>query len=365
MNSCNWIRQIRKLVRGILVAFLGFLLIAGTLLLAYRMYKQAIIRKETRITSSNGIESLERVALGGVDQWILIRAEDQSLPVLMWLHGGPGSPTMPLASQHDQELIKHFVVVHWDQRGAGKSYSPGIPTSTMVVDQFVSDTYELTQILRERFEEPKIYLIGHSWGTQVGMLTVSRYPEMYYAFIAIGQFVHSPAADAASYQFVFEQASMRENEKALRELEAIGPPPFTTVKEKSTIEKWINAFGGTGRQFTSINFIFDMLFSPDYTISDFFSYIRGMQFSRKTMFANGEYYQVNLFDQAISFDVPIYFFQGRYDYSTPGEVAVRYFEMLDSPHKSLIWFEDSAHFLQWEEPQKFLAEILKVLSETK
>jgi pimeloyl-ACP methyl ester carboxylesterase len=233
----------------------------------------------------------------------------------------------------------------------------------MNVNQFVADTYELTQMLAERFDVPKIYLIGHSWGTQVGMLTVSRYPEMYYAFIALGQFVHSPSADAASYQFVLEQAALRENQKALRELEAIGPPPFTTVKEKSTIEKWINAFGGTGRQFSSTNFILEMLFSPDYTLGDFFNFIRGMQFSRKTMFANEEYFQVNLFEHNLTLEVPIYFFQGRYDYSTPGEVVARYYEMLNSPQKSIIWFEDSAHFLQWEESQIFLDELLKVLSE--
>ena len=355
----------QKLVRSTAIFLLVAPVIIVCLLLACRKYKQVRLRAETRITTKTGIESLEKVVLGGVEQWILIRSEDQSLPVLLWLHGGPGSPTMPLASQHDQELIKHFVVVHWDQRGAGKSYSPNTPPSSMVVDQFVADAYELTQILAERFEVPKIYLIGHSWGTQVGILTVSRHPELYHAFIGVSQFVHSPAADEVTYQFIKDQAVKRGHQKALQEIEALGSPPFTQDKERSTLEKWTNAFGGTGKAFRSTDFILEMFISPDYTLVDFYHFIRGMQFSRKTMLENGEYNSVNLFEEDLTFDVPIYIFQGRYDYSTPGEVAERYYDVLDGPHKLLIWFEESAHFPQWEEPQKFMDEMLNVLAEIK
>jgi len=270
---------------------------------------------------------------------------------------------MPLASQHDMELVKHFVVVHWDQRGAGKSYSPEIPINTMVVDQFVSDTYELTQVLVERFDVPKIYLIGHSWGSQVGMLTVARHPDLYYAFVALGQFVHSVEGDAVGYQFALDHAVSEENQKALEELKAIGPPPWTTVKQRSTSARWIDAFGGTGRQFRTQDYFREMINSPEYTLQDFFGFIRGMWFSGSTMLANGEYNRVNLFKQVPSVDVPIHFLQGRYDYSTPGDVVERYYEMLDAPQKSLVWFEQSAHFPQWEEPQKFTDEMLKILSE--
>jgi pimeloyl-ACP methyl ester carboxylesterase len=354
----------RKSINFTVIAFFAVPVGVGILVFSYRTCKQKVIRDDTKITQSMGIESMEKVTLGGVDQWILVRAEDQSKPVLLWLHGGPGSPTMPLASQHDMELVKHFVVVHWDQRGAGKSYSPKIPTSTMVVDQFVSDTCELTQVLAERFDVPKIYLIGHSWGSQVGMLTVARHPDLYYAFIALGQFVHSAEGDAVGYQFALDQAVSEGNQKALGELEAIGPPPWTTVKQRSTNAQWIDAFGGTGRQFTTQDYFREMINSPEYTFRDLFGFIRGMWFSGSTMLANGEYNRVNLFEQAPKVDVPVYFFQGRYDYSTPGDVVERYYEMLDAPQKSLLWFEQSAHFPHWEEPQKFVEELLKILSDT-
>jgi len=346
------------------IAFFVVPVIVGILVFAYRTCKQKTIRDDTKITQPTGIESLEKVTLGGVDQWILIRTEDQSKPVLLWLHGGPGSPTMPLASQHDMELVKHFVVVHWDQRGAGKSYSPEIPISSMVVDQFVSDTYELTQLLVKRFDVPKIYLIGHSWGSQVGMLTVARHPGLYYAFIGVGQFVNSTEGDAIGYQFALDQAVSEKKQKALEDLEVIGPPPWTTVGQRSTNAQWIDAFGGTGRKFTTQDYFREMIYSPDYTFRDLFGFIRGMWFSGSTMLANGEYSQVNLFEQAPKVDVPVYFFQGRYDYSTPGDVVARYYKMLDAPQKSLLWFEGSAHFPHWEEPQKFVDVLLEVLSES-
>jgi pimeloyl-ACP methyl ester carboxylesterase len=364
MDSEKRKKSWRKSICFTVIAFFAVPLIVGILVFAYRTYKQKTIRDDTKITEPTGIESLEKVRLGGVDQWILVRAEDQSKPVLLWLHGGPGSPTMPVASQHDMELVKHFVVVHWDQRGAGKSYSPKIPKNTMVVDQFVSDTYELTQVLAERFDVSKIYLIGHSWGSQVGILTIARHPDAYYAFIALGQFVYSTEGDAVGYQFALDQADSEKNKKALEELEAIGSPPWTTVEQRSTIARWIDAFGGTGRQFTTEDYLRELINSPEYTLQDLFGYVRGMAFSANSMLANGEYSRVNLFEQAPKVDVPVYFFQGRYDYSTPGDVVERYYEILEAPKKSIVWFEQSAHFPQWEEPQKFVDELLSILSET-
>jgi pimeloyl-ACP methyl ester carboxylesterase len=235
----------------------------------------------------------------------------------------------------------------------------------MVVDQFVSDTYGLTQVLAERFDVPKIYLVAHSWGSQVGMLTVARHPDSYYAYIALGQFVYSVEGDAVGYQFALDQAASGGNHRALEELKAIGPPPWTTVGQRSTNARWINALGGTGRKFSVTDYIREMIYSPEYTLQDLLGYLQGQWFSGNAMLANGELERVNLFEQAPTVDVPVYFFQGRYDYSTPGEVVERYHEALDAPQKSLIWFEQSAHFPQWEEPQKFVDELSKILSETK
>ncbi|NJO83717.1 MAG: alpha/beta fold hydrolase [Blastochloris sp.] len=161
-------------------------------LLSYRAVLREGLRQETTITTPNGIESLEAVTLGGVEQWILVRGEDRTKPVLLWLHGGPGQPTMMLAHRHDRELVKQFVVVHWDQRGAGKSYNAALTPEQVTPELLIADTHELALQLRERFNAPKIYLIGHSWGSMLGALTVSRYPDLFAAYIGVGQAVSVP-----------------------------------------------------------------------------------------------------------------------------------------------------------------------------
>jgi pimeloyl-ACP methyl ester carboxylesterase len=144
---------------------------------ACRAVMQRRVERETRITDPNGIDSLEPVVLGGLTQWILIRGTLSSNPVLLFLHGGPGSAHILSARHFDGELVKSFVVVHRDQRGAGKSYSRRIPGETMNREQFVSDVREFSQMLEQRFNSGRIYLVGHSWGSEIGILAASRYPD--------------------------------------------------------------------------------------------------------------------------------------------------------------------------------------------
>src|SRR5215472_13594064 len=138
------------------------------------------------IRGPNSIASLERIRIGGVDQYILLRGNDTSLPVLLFLHGGPGMPAMYLAHAFQHELEKDFIVVHWDRRAAGKSYREDI-SGTLNTGQLVADTLELTNALRARFHQDKIYLLGHSWGTYLGMLVIAGHPELYRAYVGIGQ----------------------------------------------------------------------------------------------------------------------------------------------------------------------------------
>ena len=133
------------------------------------------------------IDFVEEVEIGGIGQWIMANGKHADLPVLLWVHGGPGSGQMPVARYYNSNLEEEFIVVHWDQRGAGKSNSKDFDESTMTVNQFLEDTHAITQYLKKRFEKEKIFLLGHSWGTQIGMVTVSKYPEDYIAYIGVGQ----------------------------------------------------------------------------------------------------------------------------------------------------------------------------------
>jgi pimeloyl-ACP methyl ester carboxylesterase len=161
------------------------LALAGLVIVLYLWFTAG---RTPPIHGPHSIASLECVRIGGVDQYVLIRGSDSSLPILLFLHGGPGMPAMYLAHAFQRELEKEFVVVQWDRRGAGKSYREDI-SNTLTTEQLVADTIELTNMLHARFHRDKVYLVGHSWGTYLGMLVIARHPELYRAYVGIGQLV--------------------------------------------------------------------------------------------------------------------------------------------------------------------------------
>jgi pimeloyl-ACP methyl ester carboxylesterase len=337
-----------------------FIIVLG--LLVYRAIARELLRAQTAITSPNGIDSLEVVELNGVQQSILIRGQDRTRPVLLWLHGGPGQPTMMLAHRHDQELMKHFVVVHWDQRGAGKSFHAALRPESLTPEQLVADVYALVLMLRERFDAPKIYLIGHSWGSELGALTVARYPALFYAYIGVGQAVSIPQGYALVYPELIERARAAGNQDALRQLEELGPPPYTTLEQLTVIGSWMASFGGLSQQ-SGRSLLEEALLSPAYSLCDVYSYIQGVSFSVTAM--RDDLDQIDLFTQVPQIDVPVYLLHGRHDMASPAALVERYYNALIAPQgKQLIWFEESAHTPPWEQPALFQQTMNRVLTET-
>jgi len=339
------------------------ILSALVLILAIAMI--SCVAKTPPIKTPNAIASLEKVNLGGVDQWILIRGTDIKNPVLLHLHGGPGDSEMPMEHYFGVELEKHFVFVMWDQRGAGKSYSAKIPKETMTIDQFVSDAHELTLVLKKRFSADKIYLMGHSWGTILGTLLVQKYPEDYYTYVGIGQCVDILRNEEISYQFVLKEAKTRKNKSALKDLEEIGPPPYKDISGLITKQRWLRKFGGMFHDPKGMRKLYQIaLKSPEYTLPDFLNYYNGS--FRAVQAIWDEMTKVNFLDQAPRLEVPVYFFEGRHDYGTSWELMQEYYEKLDAPNgKHLIWFENSAHSPNLEEPEKFSEVMInQVLKET-
>lgn len=328
---------------------------------SYRCHKVA---ESIKITAPNGIESLEQITLGGVKQWIYIRGQDKAKPILLFLHGGPGKPDMAWSYAYQQSLESHFVVVRWDQRGAGKSYSLSLSPDTMTIKQSIADTLELTRYLLERFQQKKLFLLGHSWGSALGTLTVKQHPELFYAYIGTGQ-----AADLAeqlkrTYQFDLQQAVTRNHKKALQQLKAIGPPPYPTADLFNNIKilhQWMLTFGG--ELYGAENYATVMqyaYFSPVYSLTDtLLRFPLGNMFSAKAMIA--EVSAINLFKEAPQLEVPVIILQGRHDKNTDAEIAKNYFDQLIAPQKQWIWFEHSAHAPVYEESEKFQATLIEKL----
>jgi pimeloyl-ACP methyl ester carboxylesterase len=230
---------------------------------------------------SQSIASLEKVNLGGQKQWILIRGTDVTKPVILFLHGGPGTSNMCLLRKYTGELEKHFIVVTWDQRGAGKSYRAINPHSSMTIDRFVLDTGELTQLLCHRFNQKKIFLVGHSWGSLIGIFSIQKYPDLYHAYIGIGQIVNMQENEQISYDWTLAQATTAEDKRAIQTLTEIGTLPYTGDGQKKlmTQRRLLGKYGGElyGSSKGAFPLIFSsLILASEYTLIDKVNFFKGI-----------------------------------------------------------------------------------------
>jgi pimeloyl-ACP methyl ester carboxylesterase len=307
--------------------------------------------RTSAIRRPNSIASLERIRLGGLDQCILIRGNDSSLPVLLFLHGGPGMPAMYLAHAFQRELEKEFVVVQWDRRGAGKSYREDIG-STLTTEQLIADTVELTNSLRARFHQDKIYLVGHSWGTYLGMLVIARYPELYHAYVGIGQLARSSPIARIQDEYIRQSARRMGDQAAIKELEEKG----ASVRETLLFQ-----FGGEIRNAKSfMPLLLTGLAAPEYSLRDARNIPKGVSLYSRNFVYNS--ISGDLMDAITQVEIPVYFFTGRYDYTDPFALTQEYFSKIKAPEKHLVWFEESAHFPFYEEPVAFARQMHGVLN---
>jgi len=313
----------------------------------------AILPAQTApIDGPNAVAALERIELGGVEQTVLIRGSDRRNPALLYVHGGPGMGVLPLTRLWSEELEKHFVVVAWDQRGAGASCSPEVPPQSMHLEQIVQDTLDLAAILGRRFgPDERIYLLGHSWGSVVGTLAVQRRPESFHAYIGLGQLVNGARNEELSYQFTLAEARRRNDATALSELEAI-TPPYHGLKNLRVQRRWLVAYGGTAYHTERLrDALWPALFGREYTLSTRLGYFACMQNSLESMWA--EVGAIDFERQVPRLEVPVYLLLGRRDYNTPFELAARWAEHLSAPRVEVIWFDEVAHMALLEDPAAF------------
>ena len=305
--------------------------------------------------SSGSIASLEETTLGGSKQWILIRGSNIKNPVLLFLHGGPGMPTMYLAHDFQRELERSFIVVQWDRRGAGKSFAAGMSSQRMTVSQEIDDSLELIDQLRARFHQPKVYLIGFSYGTYLGILLAQRAPERLYAYVGIGQVACSEQENRAIQDaWIREQATRAHDREAIDELD--GKKPFDR-------EKWLFKYRAEIHSAASWwPLLWSGLRSTEYTFQDIPNVKRGVDFTAHNL--RYDAIDGSILENVTTIQVPVYFFSGRFDYTDPTSCTMRLFEKISAPLKKIVWFEHSAHFVFLEEPSRLAAEMRCIVQET-
>lgn len=309
---------------------------------------------------NKSIYEVKKIQLGEVSQWISIRGRDISKPIMLFLHGGPGASHR----YYNYQLEKIFIVVNWDQRGSGNSYSDEVSKESINVEQLISDTNELVEFLKKKFNRDKIFLVGHSWVSFLGISTVHRYPNNFYAYIGIGQVVNGRMNEIISYNYTLDIARKYKNHQAIEEL-------TTTSKMEDGIycngrtgihteRQWLYELGESkSRKLSFYRFVNNIMTNRIFPL-DKVQYKKGLNFTAENLWGWSD--NVDLFNQIPQIKIPTFFLTGRYDYVSTFELASKYYNQLEAPLKELIWFEWSSHAPHIEEPVKFYKIMNRVLN---
>ncbi len=311
------------------------------------------------------IAELTAVELNGRRQWLTIRGRDSSRPVLLFLAGGPGGSQLAASRKQLAALEAHFVVVNWDQPGAGKSYHAA-DFAALTPEQYIADGQALTQYLRERFQQEKIYLLGESWGSLLGVWLVQRHPEHYHALVGAAQMVAFLETDSYNYRLALQIAAERGDTRKLKALQEQGPPPYYGRGVARKVTEYLMVLSSYMNANPAIHSNYDTfgdIAAPEYGLYDKVNYVRGLLRTMEAVWP--QLWEVDLRRQAPRLEAPVTFLEGRHDVNAPPALVEDYLQMLDAPHKELIWFEHSGHSPWQEEPEKVVEVIVnKVLPQS-
>lgn len=322
----------------------GAVLLGIILVSALAVWLSQVYAATPPITDAQGqaipgsIATLEKVTLNGSDQWITIRGKDTTKPVLLYLGiGGPGAGGFPASALTLKLLEDHFVVVNWDQPGTGKSYHAR-PIATLTVQQFVDDAYALTQMLRARFNQDKIYVMGLSWGTILGIKLVQQHPESFYAYVGTGQMVNTTENDRLGYDLALKVAAEAGDTRTVSTLQSYGPPPYAGAGMALKYATYNNVlFDYMGNARLEMVLLLVPQLAREYGYVDKVNFDRGLIDSFPVVYE--QLRDLDFTTQAARLDVPVYFLHGRNDVNAVAALVERYYNVLQAPRKELIWLE--------------------------
>ncbi|MFJ7755903.1 alpha/beta hydrolase [Peribacillus muralis] len=302
------------------------------------------------IKADNSISALEKVEINGSSHEIMIRGHDKDNPVIIFVHGGPGCPEIPYADKYQDLLETNFTVVNYDQRASGKSYHFFEDYSNLSSDLLVQDLLAMTDYISERLGKEKIILIGHSYGTYIAMQAAHEAPEKYEAYIGIGQMSDTTESEIDSLNYSINQAQKAGNVDDVSSLKGL------TEKIKNgdtfTPRNYVMKYGGASRLIDNPDGDnIGILFSSEYNLLDVVRYNFGLAHSQNTLLK--EVLKKPLPNIVMELKIPCYFIMGKYDYMTSSHAAEKYFNMIEANKKEFITFEQSAHYPQLEEKEKF------------
>ncbi|MFZ0802659.1 MAG: alpha/beta hydrolase [Terriglobales bacterium] len=311
--------------------------------------------REYAIDPAKGVDEASYVSIGGIEQWVTIRGDDRSNPVLLFLHGGPGDVTNPWSFAMFAPWEAHFTVVQWDQRGAGRTLRKSGPSvaPTMTLDRMTQDGVELTEYLCKHLGKRKVILLAHSFGTILGLRMIRERPELFFAYVGTGQVADETQNYAAAYDALLKKAQATGNQPALDELKSVGAPPYANGWGYQVQRKWSNRFEGADRFLAGTLGL--ALVAPGNSARDINDSVEGQIFSGEHLVPQTQ--SETMKELGLKFSIPIFFFEGTEDFTTPTELVRKYLEAIQAPRKEFVAIP-GGHFAMFMNSDQFLRELV-------
>jgi pimeloyl-ACP methyl ester carboxylesterase len=351
-NTKVFTKRIKGIVITALLIVFGVIFIITGILLVLSPGKMSPVPDDKGKPLMGSLSEKVFVTIGGVRQGMFIMSKDTTQPVLLYLHGG--MPDYFLTGKYPTGLEGCFTVAWWEQRGSGLSYSDGIPPETMTSEQMIHDIQEVTDYLRHRFGKEKIYLMGHSGGTFIGIQAAARAPELYYAYIGVAQMTDQLESERLAYDYILKSYSEKGNDRMLKKLEASPvinstPDGYLRLRDKTMHSLGIGTTHDMHSVFTGI--FLRSLACREYTLSEKINMWRGKSRSGVSSLWT-EMINTKMIRKVPEVKIPVYIIGGVYDYTVSYVLAKEYLKELQAPLKGFYTFENSAHSPLFEEPEK-------------
>ena len=342
------------------IGLLSLVLIGGFFVMRQLSFQSTLSLAEA-VNQQGGISEMREVSLGGISQYIAIEGENRDNPVCLFLHGGPGlSLPYGVSSRHQVETVSsHCNVVYWDQRGAGKTYSQNKEAVDFTYAQLESDAKELIAYLREEFDQEKIYLIGYSWGSVLGLRLAAKIPEQLAGYFGLSQVVSSRDSERLLYDWLLDEFETTGRHQLVTQLKKLGLPPYQKESSQQAFQEVMtqsNAYVKWNEGLPNVNilnWIFQVLTCPDLSMTEAYDTLFRASNQTLTKSAYWEELQtVDLLEEIKEIKIPLYFATGAGDYICPVSLVERFVDQVSATEKDVLILEHSAHYFSEEDERK-------------
>ena len=364
----KWIKRIIffVLVPLLVLSIILALTIGGTVYYTVNFFKDTSAYLH-RLSLPNSIDVLEPVEIGGIKQWVSIRGYNKDAPILLFLHGGPGYNMIRIEPVIASQWEEYFTVVFWDQRGCGKSYYTTEEIGkTMTVEQLLDDTSEMIAYLRKRFNREKIFVLGHSWGSYLGISMAKLHPDWLYAYIGAGQVVNSLESKQETFNQLLTLLEEKGDQVGIEKLNGMVPFPDQDMsidiyyKHWGKLQRMLTPFGlnefhqKNNSDMIQLFLLATLLSSHTTSLSEMYRDIFSKDQPSKLPSLMEGVRKIDVPKQiGYKFDVPVFIICGKYDWQVYYQMSINYFQKIKAPYKEMMLMENSAHVMMVDEPGRF------------